>query len=327
VKYFPYQGYIHYNFSLPLRRELRERVKEYDLVHITAVWNFPVLAAARACQRARVPYIISPRGTLYPETIALKSAFFKKGYLWLFAYQYLNRAAAIHFTAQDEKRRVMDSSKLRSRAVVIPNGLDLDGFEGALPEEPAVGLPALLEGKQYLLFLGRLHPKKGLDVLIKAFGTVRQQFPGMYLVLAGPDGAGYEKILRRQVAESGLGESVLFTGLITGATKLEVLRRAELFVLSSYSENFGMSVVEAMAAGTPVVVSEAVGISAEIGELRAGMVTEVTPESVATGVLTLLNDSGQRMKMAENARQMVKDYFNINAVASAFKALYETLVR
>ncbi len=325
VKYFPYQGYIHYNFSIPLWQELHKRVKEYDLVHITAVWNFPVLAAARACQQAGVPYIVSPRGTIYPETIALKSASLKKGYYRLFARQYLNRAAAIHFTARDEQLRVMDHLKLSSRAVVIPNGLELDEMGAALAEETARQLPAALEGKRYLLFLGRLHPKKGLDLLIKAFSIVHQQFPDVHLVLAGPDSDGYGQVIRQQIAGVGMDKNVLFTGMLTGTDKLAVLQCAELFVLSSYSENFGMSVVEAMAAGIPVVISRAVGISAEVEKLRAGVVTELTPASIAMGIQALLADPAARSTIARNGRQMVADYFHINAVASSFKALYTTL--
>ncbi len=327
VKYFPYQGYIHYNFSIPLWQELHKRVKEYDLVHITAVWNFPVLAAARACQRAGVPYIVSPRGTLYPETIALKSASLKKGYYRLFARQYLNRAAAIHFTAQDERLRVMDYLKLSSRAVVIPNGLELDEEGSALAGQPGGQLPPALVGKRYLLFLGRLHPKKGLDVLIKAFGAVHRQFSDVYLVIAGPDEDGYGQVIRQQIAGAGLEKNVLFTGMLTGDAKLAVLQRAELFVLSSYSENFGMSVVEAMAAGIPVVISRAVGISAEVEKLRAGVVTEVTPESVAAAVLTLLADPTARAMIARNGQRMVAKHFHINAVALAFKDLYTALVQ
>jgi glycosyltransferase involved in cell wall biosynthesis len=325
VKYFSYKGYIHYNFSMSLWRELRRQVKEYDLVHITAVWNFPVLAAAWACQQAGVPYIVSPRGTIYPETIALKSATLKKGYYYLFARQYLNRAAAIHFTAQDERLRVMSYLKLSSRAVVIPNGLELDEIGAALTKETVGQLPVILEGKRYLLFLGRLHPKKGLDVLIKAYSTIHRQYPEVYLVLAGPDADGYGQVIREQITAANLEENVLFTGMLTGAAKIATLKHAEIFVLSSYSENFGMSVVEAMAVGIPVVISRAVGISAEVEKLRAGVVTEVTPESVAMGVQALLADPVERSSIARNGQQMVSDYFHISAVASAFETLYSTL--
>jgi glycosyltransferase involved in cell wall biosynthesis len=286
-----------------------------------------VLAAASACQRSKVPYIISPRGTIYPETIALKSARLKKTYYQLLARRYLIRAAAIHFTAEDEREKVMNYLRLSSPSLVIPNGIDLEeySFDGKLLNGEC--LPAELGRKQYILFLGRIHPKKGLDLLIEAFSSLQQGHPELYLVLAGPDRDGYGKVIEQQIARKQIGDRVIFTGMLTGEVKQAVLKRATVFVLPSYSENFGMSVVEAMAAGTPVVISNAVGISAEIDGNRAGIVTQTTPESVAMGILQVLQDRTRRSEIIANGRRMVSDYFDIRAVASSFKKAYEDISR
>jgi glycosyltransferase involved in cell wall biosynthesis len=323
VKYFPYRGYVHYNFSVPLWKELHKRVREYDLVHITAVWNFPVLAASRACRRFNVPYIISPRGTIYPETIALKSSFFKKSYYRLFARQYLNEASAVHFTAADEQEKVNSYLGLTSQALVIPNGVDLEAFTAADQTALDAALPAELADKPYLLFLGRLHPKKGLDLLVKAFRRISEKHSNLLLVLAGPDDDGYGKTVRQWIADYQLEHKVVFTGMVTGLAKQAVIKNARLFVLPSYSENFGMSVVEAMANEVAVVVSNAVGISPAIREWEGGVVTDTSPDSVAEGVLSLLDDNKRRVQVARNGRGMIDSLYKIEAVAAAFRRAYE----
>lgn len=325
VKYFPYKGYIHYNFSVPLWQELHRTVRNYDVVHITAVWNFPVLAAARACQHSKVPYIISPRGTLYPETIALKSATFKKVYFHLLAKQYLNRAAALHFTATDERDKVLDYMSLKTSALVIPNGVELDEFDRFNGNEIGSFLPAELVGKKYILFLGRLHPKKGLDLLLSAFSDVQHEFPDHRLVLAGPNSDGYQTTLEKWASEHGISQKVIFTGMLTGKAKIATIKAADVFVLSSYSENFGMSVVESMAAGTPVVITKAVGISSEILESRAGVVTDTSARSVTDGLLSLLRDDTYRKTIIENASIMVNRHYKVGAVAAEFKKAYERI--
>jgi glycosyltransferase involved in cell wall biosynthesis len=324
VKYFPYVGYVHYNFSPSLFRELLKSVAQYNLVHITAVWNFPVLAASLACRFKGVPYVISPRGTIYPETIALKSTLFKKVYYRLFARSCLNHARAIHYTAADEHQKVSQYLKLKPEAWVIPNGIEIREFKKIAPSALA-GYRPLAAHKPYLLFMGRISRKKGLDILVKAFRILAAQFPQLQLVIAGPDEEGYLAEVIQMVEKEALMDRVVFTGMLKGEEKLLAYQQAKVFVLSSYSENFGMSVVEAMACGTPVVISDQVGIHGDIGRHQAGVVTQTNAESVAAGVRSLLENPRLCDEMALAGQKFVESHYEISAVARMFINSYQKL--
>jgi glycosyltransferase involved in cell wall biosynthesis len=333
VKYFSYYGYVHYNFSIPLFRYLKSVVKDYDLVHITAVWNFPVWAASYACRRANIPYVLSPRGTIYPQTVALQSSFLKKLYYQLLAKKCLEQAKAIHYTATDEQEKVSQYLRLATPSFVIPNGVNFEAFASLEEIAPFFSYFPELRGKSYILFLSRIHIKKGLDLLVEAFAEVNKLFPEVVLVIAGPDNDGYGKEVKKQLIRKGILTNVLFTGMLSGDVKLSAYQNAELFVLPSYSENFGMSVVEAMACGTPVVISDQVGIAREIKHRQAGIVVPVQSSKVADAVITLLQNPAKRMEVGRNGLQMVKEYFDIDTVSENMASRYrhilsgETLAR
>ncbi len=327
IRYFRYHGYVHFTFSPKLGWALLKAIKHYELVHITAVWNFPVWVAAVICKWHKKPYVISPRGTIYPETVALKSALIKRIYYWLFARFALKNASAIHFTAQDEQDKVGGYLKLPTPSFVIPNGINTKVVDQPSANARLSAHFSQLENKSYVLFLSRIHPKKGLDLLMEAFAKVTQSFPDLYLVIAGPDNEGYQAVVEEYVQKQGLADRVIFTGMLSGERKWAAYRDAALFVLPSYSENFGMSVVEAMACRTPVVISDQVGISADIQANEAGIVTKTNAGSVADGILLLLTDTDRRQKISTNARKMVQDYYSVDSLSTAFLTKYKELIR
>ncbi|MBC7919822.1 MAG: glycosyltransferase, partial [Ferruginibacter sp.] len=290
------------------------------------VWNFPVLAAALACRHHRVPYVISPRGTVYPETIALKSAFLKKVYYALFAGRCLTGASLVHFTAEDERDKVTRYLGLSNASVVIPNGIDLESFRELASLAPFSHYCPAVGKSPYLLFLGRISFKKGLNLLIPAFAQLVASQPQFRLVIAGPDEEGYQARLVETIVDLGISDKVFFTGMLSGNAKLAAYRDAVLFVLPSYSENFGMSVVEAMACGTPVVIADQVGIAADIEAAQAGVVTRTTVESVLAGVQGLLADPERRRQVARNGNEMVVKRYDIRQVAASFAEAYARCV-
>lgn len=323
IKYFSYLGYIHYNFSLSLLFSLFRAVSQYDLVHITAVWNFPVLAASLACRWHKIPYIISPRGTIYPETIAIKSSNFKKIYYTLFAKTCLEGAAALHFTALDEEIKVKEYLHLDTLSAVIPNGIDVAEFERNLENQTE-----LVNGNSpYILFLGRINYKKGLDILFRAFAEIKKANSGLKLAIVGPDSDGYKIDLDLLAKDLGVTSDIIYYGQLEGEAKLAMYQNAFCFVLPSYSENFGMSVVEAMASNCPVVISNKVGIFEDILENEAGLVTNTDHIEVANAVLRLLDDHSLKSKLQENGLHMVKKLYSIHSVAKRFITLYKTLVK
>lgn len=317
VKYLSFVGYEHYNFSLQMVKEIWNFIDDYDLVHITAVWNFPVLAGALISLIKKKPYIISPRGTIYKETIHLKSTLFKKLYFNLFAKHYLNKAAAIHFTTEDEKEKVIAYLKIKASSFVIPNGIDLNRIEHSAERK------ANLINKKYILILGRIDRKKGFDLLLPAFAKVIKEHNDLFLIIAGNTAVPYNHAIMQLIQQFEISERVVFTGEVTGDEKWALYKNALMFVLPSYSENFGMSVVEAMTCGCPVVISDKVGIYKEVADNNAGIIVETTIKSIEEGILKLLTDENLRNTIAANGKAMVEKYYNINKVAEQMIDVYE----
>lgn len=325
VKYCKYFGYVHYTFAPQMVRELMTGVRRFDVVHISPIWNFPILIAALTALIHRIPLIISPRGTLYEETIRIKSSTAKRAYYHMVAKHYVRRADALHFTTQDEEEKVREYLKLKNVAYVIPNGVDPSQFEGLHGRSFSDFFP-VLQGRRYILFLGRISRKKGLDLLTTAFREIAKTFPDIFLVIAGPDDEGYGGQVMAWLKRDGFLERAVFTGMLTGESKLAAYRDAMMFVLSSYSENFGMSVIEAMSCGTPVVISDKVGIHREVAAYKAGIVVKTTAESLSLGMRELITRGDLRRELASEGKRIVEKYYNIDAVADMMISAYEEII-
>lgn len=322
VTYFPFIGYEHYNFSISLLSAVFRQVKNFDVVHITAVWNFPVLATALACLWHKKPFVLSPRGTLYAETIAHRSANLKKIYYKLLAGMPVKRASVLHFTTVDEAIKVTQVHALKNEYCVIPNGLDFSEMD--LSSERI--RPAVLPQGDYLLFLGRVDRKKGMDILIEGFSKVAPQFPNIQLVIAGPDNEQYAEVVKAMIHKAGIEQKVIFTGSLEGKDKWAAYRFATLFLLPSYSENFGMTVAEAMACKCPVIISDQVGLADEILQAEAGTVIPVQAEALADAIRALLLNPAQAEFQAQNAFELVHAKYNIESVARQFEEVYSKLI-
>jgi len=325
IKYFNFLGYDQFNFSIKICLELIKNITNYDLVHISLVWNFPVFCSSVACIINNIPFIISPHGTLNYEAINIKSKNKKNFYFKLIAQHYLKRASAIHFTTEDEKENVLNHLKLNNKNFIVPNGIDIEEYK-QLPQAGSFKkkYPLLMNSK-YILFLGRINYKKGLDLLAKAFGELSRIYPDLYMVVAGPDNS-YQKELEKILRELHVFEKVVFTGLLSGVDILEAYTDAELFVLSSYSENFGMTVIEAMACGTPVVISNMVGIHREVKNNNAGIITENKVESLVDAMRSLLENRELSKKYSNNGKQFVAQYYDIDKVADMMIREYEKIL-
>lgn len=313
IKYLNYYGYEHYNFSIQFIFELKKIIVNYDLVHITAVWNFPVLVGSYFCRIYKIPYIISPRGTIYPETMNMGLSLFKRIYFLLIARHYLNRTAALHFTSEDERKKVMDSYNLKSDAFVIANGLDLTEVKKDYPRKLIESF-GIHKKMKYLLVLGRLDKKKGFDILIPAVKEIISQREDLYLVIAGNSQTSYLNVIKQMILDNSIKNKVIFTDEVSGDVKWALYYFAEIFVLPSYSENFGMVVVEAMACGTPVVISNKVGIHKEVEQNEAGIIVEANSERVKYGINKLLNNDYTRLMVSKKGKELVEMLYDIDKV-------------
>lgn len=305
------------------RREIEVALRAgIDVVHVHGVWQHTPHAGAAAARAAGVPYIMRPCGMLDPWS--LRQGWLKKRlFLALVARRHLNGASALHYTT-DTERRLVEPLGLRPRALVIPNGLDWEEFE-TLPPRGAFRAAHGIGERTLILFLSRVHHKKGLDLLLPAFARLPEG--GAMLAVVGPGEAGYVEELRAQAASLGIGQRVIFPGMISGPARLEALRDADLFCLPSYQENFGVSVIEALGVGTPVLISDQVNICNEVAAAGVGDVVPCRVEPLARRMSEMLENRARLAEMAARARPWVERTFRWDAIAAQIDGMYEQVVR
>jgi glycosyltransferase involved in cell wall biosynthesis len=310
-------------WSPPLARELAARVAGFDLVHTHAVFLWPLWAAARAARRAGIPYVVSPRGMLEPALIEKKSRVFKRAWIAIVEQRSLARAALIHVTSAREATELTKLGFDLPPIVNVPNGVDFaTGAEGGGALDPAIR--AIADGPPYVLFLGRVSWKKGLDRLIRAIPFMSSD---LRVVIAGNDEEGLRPALQAQADQLKVGGRVVFTGAVDAEAKRALLSRARLLVLPSYSENFGNVVVEAMAAGCAVVVTPEVGIAPTVENAGVGWVVAGDPATLGTRLAELSANGVLRDAMGERGRVTARREFSWDRIAEQMESAYRTVVR
>lgn len=275
-------------YSPALARACRAMIKQFDVAYLVTNWNHPTMMAARSAMGAGVPYIFSPRGCFMAWSMQ-QLWWQKRVYLALIERRLMNRAAAIHCTGAMEETQLR-AWHFRPPAFVVPNGLALAPFR-QLPARgelrQSLGIPP---AATVSLLVGRLHKMKRVGHTVRVFAEVARALPDAHLVIAGPDEDGSGQAAQELARTLGISERVHFTGLLTGHTLFQAYADADLLVLLSHRENFGMVVAEGMAAGLPVLIGDQVGLADEIDQAEAGCVVSDDEHETAqtwTGLITL----------------------------------------
>jgi glycosyltransferase involved in cell wall biosynthesis len=320
VRYFPVfsVGSLRRLYIAPgLGQAARDGAAGFDAVHLHSVFLWPTSAAARAAERAGVPYVLSPRGMLVPELMRTRGRWRKLAWMLLAERRTVERAAALHATSALEAEEAARLDLSLPPVAVVPNGIDPEPWDG---DETALAPPvrAVLGGRPFLLYLGRLSWKKGLDRLIPALVRV----PGAVLAIAGNDEEGIRPGLERLAREMGVADRAVFLGPVQGADKKALLHRTAALVLSSRSENFGNVVLEAWAAGRPVAVTPEVGLAESVRETGAGIVAD---GDLGAALRALLADPDRLDAMGRCGAETVRERFGWPAVARAMEAVYERI--
>ncbi len=280
-----------YSYSRAAQRWLRENMARFDAVVIHGVWQHGALCAAAAARRHRVPYFVFPHGALDEGLPAIYPVrHLKKVVYWhLAARSSLERAAGICFTGEQERDRAV-AFRGRWKAIVVGGGIELprlaagEGVASLFSRFPA------LEGRRVVLYMGRLVALKGVDMLIRAFARARRAAPQCCLLIAGRGARRYEGQIVEVVRASGCKDSVILAGALEGGEKWAALEQAELFVLPSHRESFGVAVVEALAVGTPVLVSRCVGVAPIVERCGAGIVCADDEDDLARALERALRE-------------------------------------
>ena len=324
VLHFPKQTEF-YKVSLPFKRWMTEHVCEYDLVHVHALFSHTSNCAARVARRARVPYVVRPLGVLNRWGMENRRAFIKALSFRLIERPILRRAAAIHYTSRQEEREAEELG-VRAKGAIVPLGIDVERFR-SLPdrEEFFQQFPAARD-RDVILFLSRIDPKKGIELLLPAFARVHERRAETLLVIAGDGKPEYVSELRESAKRLRLESAVLWTGRLEGRDKMAAFAAATVFALPSYSENFGIALVEALAAGLPCVTTEGVAVSDDICERDAGIVVRAETAPLVEALDRLLSSASLRMQVSANARQLTIERFSMQAMGSALALLYGQFV-
>ena len=296
-----------------------EALRDADILHIHGLWNATVWSAAAASRQARRPYVLSPRGMLAPAALA-HDAWRKKLVYPLADRRVIRDAARLHATSHMEFDE-LNALPEAGRAVYVPNGVELPpGNDGdSRPARERFNLPRTAP---LILFLGRIHPIKRLDLVAAAFECVLGHHPDAHLVIAGPDEEGH----RATVAPlfTPFGRSVTWTGRVDETVKRQLLDAAAVLVTCSNSESFGMSVAEAMAAGKPVVVTRTCPWP-EVESHDAGFWVEQTADAVAAGLNAVLSNEPAAQAMGRRGRALIASHYSWSHAAAALINEYETI--
>ena len=304
---------------------LREHGGGYDRIVVNGLWQFNGLAVWRTREDHKRPYVVFCHGMLDPwfrRTYPLKHL--KKQLYWLLGqHRVLRDAKAVLFTSEEERVQAQNAfvpwGPYRERVVAYGTA----GSPFAEPRSAFLSAFPALEGTRNLLYLSRIHEKKGCDLLVRAFAKVAGRDPALRLVMAGPDQTGWQATLETMAADLGVADRVVWTGMLKGEAKWGAYASAEAFVLPSHQENFGIVVAEALASGVPALISNKVNIWREIEADGAGLVEEddqAGTDRLLEGWLSLPPDRQAAMRAA--AVRCFASRFEIRRAAENLLALY-----
>jgi glycosyltransferase involved in cell wall biosynthesis len=298
--------------SPALQSWLRASGRRFDVVHVHGLLNPVSSLAARTCVRKRWPVVIRPFGTMSRYTFAHRRGALKRLYRALLDRPNLERASAVHFTtAMERAESAWQGIEWGARAYVIPP----PWLEGAAPADVRKSSDA-----GTVLFFSRLHPVKRVELLLDAWAGIQRRVPNARLVIAGDGAPAYVRELRAHAER--VGAAVTFAGFVEGDAKRELLGSADVFVLPSLHENFGIAVLEALAAGLPVVITPEVQLSGFVREHALGIVAEGNAGALAESVAAALDDSVLRKRCRTQGAALVSRYFSPSAIGEQLLDMY-----
>jgi len=327
IIYFRCSPFRRYKFSPTLLSWLWQNAKHYDIAHIHALFSPVSTAAAAVCRQQQLPYIMRPLGTLDPADLQKKKRV-KQLYAALLEKPNLAGAAAIHFTSRQESK-VSERFGTHTPSLIIPLGVTPPALPKRSLAKAAIHQQFNISPERpIVLFMSRIDPKKGFDLLLPALEQLHQQQCPFHLLLCGanPQDRAYETSIRAQIAASSWADQATLNGFVSGELKAQSLSAADVFVLPSYYENFGIAVAEAMAAQIPVVISDQVHIWPEIQSSRAGWVVPTETVALTNALKTALSDRKERQQRGENARQCAIENYSWQAIAQQITHSYQAIL-
>jgi glycosyltransferase involved in cell wall biosynthesis len=324
---FPSVGPGTFSYSRPFAQNIDRLVAQSRVVHLHAVWTYLTWATLRACRRQNVPCVVMPHGMLDPNSLSrkwLKKQLYGRWVEW----PTLRRTDGMIYTNQVEKSVTEGSISRLPRGYVVPLGSDEppDADRSILAAEFLADYPQL-QAKELVVFLSRLHSKKGLDLLIPGFAQVAQGNSRAHLVIVGAAEPEYQKRLDEMVEQSHAAHCVTFTGPLSGRKKWSALAAAQVFALPSYQEAFPLAVIEAMRMGLPVVITQKVNICGDIMQAGGGVECELSPQSVAQALEELLSDPQKIAAIGGRAQQLARHRYTWKRSVELLCQVYDEILQ
>jgi glycosyltransferase involved in cell wall biosynthesis len=302
---------------------LRACISDCDLMHVHGVWETWLMFCAYAARRSNVPYVITPHGMLDPWSLSQKKTK-KKIALKLGYKRFLDKAAFIHVLNEDEGN-LLKPLNIRSSVRLVPNGVFLQDFdENSNTVDQSDKIRTCVNGDQYILFMSRIHYKKGIDLLIQGFNQVHEKDSNIHLVIAGPD-YGEQSKLESLVDQLGLQDKVHFVGVLYGKAKIAALKHALCFCLTSRQEGFSIAILEALASKLPVVISGQCHFD-EVRQRSAGFVVTLEAGEIADALNRIIENDKARRAMGISGYDIIKQKYTWDRIASEFLGLYEEVI-
>lgn len=297
---------------------------QIDLIHNHGLWMFPNIYARQAALVNRLPLVISPRGML--ESWSLKNSRYKKRLAWiLYEQKNLNSATAFHATSEEEVQSIRKLG-YKQPIALIPNGITIPSLSNLPNREVLIRAFPRLNNQKWLLFLSRLHPKKGIDNLLYVWQLLINQFPDWHLIIAGPDLIGYRAKLESLTTQLKLTEKVTFTGMLSGELKISALSQSDLFVLPTHSENFGIAIAESLAYGVPAITTKGAPWK-DLVEYHCGWWIDDTQKALKEALLEAMKLSDrERQEMGCRGRTMVDKKYSWDVIAEEMSKVYHWIL-
>lgn len=296
-------------------------IKQFDIIHLHNYRTFQNLILAFFARFYNVPYIIQAEGSLF-------TFFQKKNSKILFDYFFgttmIRNAAKVIAASEKESKQYLKLGLPPEKIVIIPFAIDTDEYT-QLPGKGFFKKKQLIsDDKKIILYLGRLHKMKGLELLVLAFSEIQKKEHNILLVIAGPDD-GYLTELYIIIKKLHLEEKIIFSGPLYGSEKIEAYRDADIFVLPSYHDDFGLTALEAMACGTPVIITNCCGASDAVGK-NAGLVINSDKKSLVNAITTLLSDENLRIRYSEQGKRLTISDYSWNTIVDLLEKCYESCI-
>lgn len=313
-------GVREFAFSHELTTWLWQRINQYDLIHIHAIFSYPSTMAMVIARAKKIPYIVRPLGQLCEWSLQ-QSARKKQVYLRLIERANINDCQSLHFTSLQEQQEAAQLN-LSCPSFILPHGLDISPHLEDAKQRLHKQLNIPLD-EPIILFLSRLHPKKGLDYLIPALGKSNRQF---HFILAGSGSAEYQAEIESLLISHGIRDRTHLVGFIKGETKDLFMQGADLFALTSYSENFGVAVLEALAVGLPTLLTSGVALSSLVQEHQLGYVTEQDVPAISDALEKFFHQPDAAKRMGDRARQLILEKYTWEQTSTQLIGIYQQII-